>query len=234
MGNGPSLKNTNLELLIGEESWASGRIDLLFANTEWRPTRGWWGEWPKGAKDVASIRANLEEDYPYWMRSDAAAYLLEKFIPMDFPDRPLSYWKLQLPFEFPRHPHLYDWCGNRHAGMIQDSDQANMPESWHPPKLCRFGSTTHIMLQQAVFEGYKKVYLIGTDLGFTEGESNHFAPDYQLRPMDAQRADQFNRTHVRAHKIAKFSARFLGATIFNATIGGELEVYPRVDFDSLF
>ena len=233
VGNGPSLNNTNLDLLIGEESWSSGRIDLLFPHTDWRPTRGFWGEWPKGEQDVESIRANLEEDYPYWMRSDAAAYLLEGFVPMDFPSKSLGYWKLKLPLDFPRHPHLYGWCGNQHAGMIQNSEQRNIPVSWHLPYLCRFGSTTHIMLQQAVVEGYKEIYLIGTDLGFTEGESNHFAPDYQLRPMDARRADQFNRTHVLAHTIARWSASSAGATIVNATVGGDLEVYPRVEYASL-
>jgi hypothetical protein len=171
------------------------------------------------------------------MRRDAAEYLLNTWVPMDFPDKPPNYWKFQFPIVYPEHVHLYDWCGNRHSGMIQDRDVDIIPETWHLDEgLCRFGSTFHIMLQQAVIEGkYEEIYCIGLDLNYVEGQTdNYFDPVYQIKHWGAKLADRTNRTHVLAHEIAREGAKAKGITIYNATRGGALDVYPRVNFDSLF
>ena len=222
-------------MLTFEESWASGRIDLMYPKTHWRPTRAYWGEWAKDRRDLDSILVHLGEDYEYWMRRDAAEYLLNTFIPMDFPDKRLSYWKFQFPIDIPERVHFYDWCGSRHAGMIQDRNADIVPSSWHlEDGLCRFGSTFHIMLQQAVIEGYKEIYCIGLDLGYSHERVNYFDPDYQIKEWSEKLADHTTRTHVLAHEIARHSTALQGVTIYNATRGGNLEVYPRVKFDSLF
>ena len=234
VGNGPSLRDTKLSRLVSEESWASGRIDLIYPDTNWRPTRAFWGEWPKGQKDYDSILTHFGEGYPYWMREDAAMSLAVKYVPMDLPAVPLSNWRFQLPVDFPEQVRFYDWCGSLHAGMFQDRIEDNVPTTWHFPLLCRFGSTMHIMLQQAVKEGRKEIYLIVNDLEFTAGHDNYFDDDYQLREWNERKADLTNRTHVYAHGLARKFATAAGVAIYNATIGGSLEVYPRVDYDSLF
>ncbi len=226
----------DLDLLTFEECWASGRIDLMYHRTGWRPTRAFWGEWCKVERDLDSIRVHLAEDYEYWMRRDAAEYLLNTWVPMDFPDRPHSYWKFQFPVDIPERVQLYDWCSD-HAGMLQDRDADIVPDRWHLPKLCRFGSTFHIMLQTAVLEGYTHIYCLGLDLNYSEGQEeadNYFDPGYQIKYWSDTLADQTNRTHVLAHQIAQKSASWRGATIYNATRGGALEVYPRVNLDDLF
>ena len=226
----------DLDKLIFEESWASGRIDLMYPDTGWRPTRGFWGEWPKGPKDIQSIRRHLIEGYPYWMRRDAAESLNAKHTPENFPALPLSHWRFTMyPTPIPERVHLYEWCGSRHAGMIQDRNVDIIPNRWHLPEMCRFGSTFHIMLQQAVLEGYKEIICLGLDLNYKPGiNDNYFTDEYQLKHWSAVLADQTNRTHVLAHEIAQKSAGYQGTTIYNATRGGALEVYPRIDFDSLF
>ena len=207
----------------------------MYPRTTWRPTRAFWGEWAKGRRDYDSILAHLAQDYEYWMRRDAAEHLLNKFVPMDFPARPLSYWKFELPIEYPERIHFYDWCGNRHAGMIQDRNADIIPSAWHlDDGLCRFGSTFHIMLQQAVIEGYKEIYCIGLDLNYSSEVVNYFDHGYQLKEWSPELADRTNRTHVLAHEIARDEAKSRGVTIYNATRGGSLEVYPRRKFDSLF
>ncbi len=235
IGNGPSLTPEDLDKLTFEESWASGRIDLMYPRTGWRPTRAFWGEWVKCREDYDSLHTHLAQDYEYWIRRDAAEYLLNSWVPLDFPDRPASYWKFQFPVTYPEHVHFYDWCGSKHAGMIQDRNADIIPETWHLPELCRFGSTFHIMLQVAVLEGYKEIICIGLDLNYNEGRTgNYFDDDYQIKHWGAELADRTNRTHILAHEIALKGARYRGATILNATRGGALEVYSRVDFDSLF
>jgi hypothetical protein len=39
---------------------------------------------------------------------------------------------------------------------------------------------------------------------------------------------------IEHHKWARAATEPLGITIANATVGGQLEVYPRADFNSLF
>ena len=238
MGNGPSLTPEDLNQLVWEETWASGRIDLMYPRTHWRPTRAYWGEWVKCRKDYDSLHTHLAQDYEYWMRRDAAEYLLNTWAPMDFPDKPPNYWKFQFPVDIPERVHLYDWCGSRHAGMLQDRDADIVPESWHlEDGLCRFGSTFHIMLQQAVIEGYREIYCIGLDLNYSSGQEdagNYFDNSYQLKHWGEKLADQTNRTHFLAHEIARDEANARGVKIYNATRGGALDVYPRKKFDSLF
>ena len=235
IGNGPSLTPADLDMLKGEESWASGRIDLIYPKTDWRPTRGFWGEWCKGPKDLASIKTNLAEGFPYWMRLTAAEHLLEKFVPMDFPAEPASFWKFELPIPMHHRVSFYDWCGSEHAGMFQDRNADIVPTEWHLPGICRFGSTFHVMLQVAIREGYKEIICLGLDLEYNEGQTgNYFDDGYQIKNWGAKLADQTNRTHVYAHQLALQGALNAGAIILNATRGGALDVYPRVDFDSLF
>lgn len=209
----------------------------MYPKTDWRPTRGFWGEWCRKREDYESIIVHLAEDYEYWMRRDAAEYLLNTWVPMDFPDKPLSYWKFQtFPVDIPERVHLYEWCGNRHAGQINSRGDAEIPTAWHlDDGFCRFGSTFHIMLQQAVIEAkFDEIYCIGLDLGYSHEKVNYFDPGYQLKEWSEELAGRTTRTHILAHEIARVEAASRGITIYNATRGGALEVYPRVDFDSLF
>ena len=110
--------------------------------------------------------------------------------------------------------------------------ELDCPHSWHLPKLCSYGSSVNIAIQIAVNQGYKPIYLIGCDLGYKDNEPSHFSVDYEkgiegdLRPARLANLDTLN-----AHIIASRSSP---VTIYNATIGGELEVYERVDYERLF
>ena len=46
--------------------------------------------------------------------------------------------------------------------------------------------------------------------------------------------DVYRELFFNAYKIAKKYAETHGIKIYNATRGGEMEVFERVDFDSLF
>jgi len=117
-----------------------------------------------------------------------------------------------------------------------------------------YGSVSFLNLQLAFHMGFQEVYLIGMDhtykddkafkrvvskFGTSAGErivesddQNHFHPDYfgkgyrwhdpKIEPM------------ILSHEYAKESYEADGRNIFNATFGGKLEVYERVDYNSLF
>ena len=109
------------------------------------------------------------------------------------------------------------------------------------------GTVTYICLQLALYMGFKEVYLVGMDHNYhrpqhvqsvgdvwtSHGDDpNHFHPDYfgaGYRWHDPQ-VDRMETAYRKARDV--YAAH--DATVFNATRGGHLEVFARVDYASLF
>lgn len=87
---------------------------------------------------------------------------------------------------------------------------------------------TYSLIQLAVFFGFSEIYLLGADCGYS-GEKHHFIEHGVVDPhfSSAQKRQFFS------YSVAKEYADANGIKIFNATRGGALEVFPRVDFDSI-
>ena len=112
-------------------------------------------------------------------------------------------------------------------------------------------TVTFSCLQLAYYFGFEEIYLIGVDcnyeipkdveetkeynvatLDMKSDDINHFHPDYfgkGFRWHDPQ-ADKMREAYKEARKVCEAN----GVTIYNATVGGKLEVFPRVDYYSLF
>lgn len=104
-----------------------------------------------------------------------------------------------------------------------------------------WGYTTayDIGLQIAVYMGFEQIYLIGLDnsiVGNVADERNHFIPDYYTEDEKNKYNKRISEQHkiTRAYEKAEAYSRQHGFRIYNATRGGALEVFERVDFDSLF
>jgi hypothetical protein len=61
-------------------------------------------------------------------------------------------------------------------------------------------------------------------------DPNHFSHNYRKKPKDNRHA---NDEIKKSHKVAKKILDDLGVNVYNATIGGELEIYERVDIESI-
>lgn len=95
-------------------------------------------------------------------------------------------------------------------------------------------------IQFAAYLGASEIYLLGVDFSFTDKHSDpmgHFIPDY----LSKAKGDTFPlATQEKKDKIlkeyesAELYSRKHGFRIYNATRGGNLEVFERVNFDSLF
>ena len=81
------------------------------------------------------------------------------------------------------------------------------------------------MMQLAVLEGATEIYIVGADLYIPDYRKNFLIENYtdDQRPRDT--LDNENMTQV--HRVARRSSP---VPIYNATIGGALEVHPRVNF----
>jgi hypothetical protein len=104
-----------------------------------------------------------------------------------------------------------------------------------------FGSSsvTYVCLQLAVYMGFSEVYLIGSDFSFSTGSADHFTDSY-LSTSKAPGFSSFSSSEpimlalLEAFQKAKKHSDENGIKICNATRGGMLEVFERVDFDTLF
>jgi hypothetical protein len=107
------------------------------------------------------------------------------------------------------------------------------------------GSTvTYVALQVAYHMGFEEVILIGVDHRFSTqgppnatvvagaGDPDHFSPAYfgpgfrwQLPDLEASEA---------AYRLARSAFEADGRQVLDATIGGQLSVFPKIAYDSLF
>jgi hypothetical protein len=107
------------------------------------------------------------------------------------------------------------------------------------------GSTvTFVALELAYFMGFQEVILLGVDHSFsTQGRPNvtvvstgddrdHFSPSYFGKGFRWQLPDL--EASERAYRLAKAAFEKDGRRVVDATLGGKLTVFPKVDYDSLF
>lgn len=108
------------------------------------------------------------------------------------------------------------------------------------PLVYEAGSISYIMLQIAVNMGFKEIYFLGMDNDFPvivkhdgtviiDEKINHHFYEQKLR-LATYNKDMFEAEYAYARDYCKKK----GVSIYNATRGGKLEVFERVDFDSLF
>lgn len=92
------------------------------------------------------------------------------------------------------------------------------------------GTVTYVCLQLAIYMGFSEIYLLGVDCNYIRGsKNNHFIAE--------ERED--NKNHgvegmIKAYEYAKKYADAHNIKIYNATRGGMLEVFERIDFDVIF
>jgi hypothetical protein len=180
IGNGESLKETNLSLLKNETCIASNRIWKIFDETDWRPAYYIRAEIPTYNERHVSEDLEVIAKYP-----DIHVYLQAGF-------RTRS-----RKYNLKNVEYLMTCNGEEH--------------DWHLPQLCGFGTSLHLGIQLAVEMKPDAIYLVGCDLG-----NKHFYSKETFNSAELAR---------KAHEIA---SRCSPVTIFNATVGGELDIYRRV------
>lgn len=217
IGNGPSLLIKDLDRLKNEITFASNKIYLAFDQTDWRPTY-------YAAEDQFILGNNFEDI------SNLKGFL--RFFPRRYGN--------EAPF-------IKDGIYFRRR-VSKTFDPGEPGFGLSPIIYFYWGHTiTYILIQFANYMGIKEIYLLGIDFDykvpkeFEKGDDpyivgdnllNHFHPNYlqtgvKVRPPNLH-------LHALSYKCAKRKFIELGGKIYNATRGGKLEIFPRVDFDTLF
>jgi len=209
IGNGPSLKKTDLSLLKNEESFGANRLYLLFDEMDFRPTY------------YCSVNKLVQQQFG----DDMEKLDMVKF---------------------------FNWnCRN----YFSDNDKLLFIKSKLALKDIGFqsdvtkqigtgGTVTIASLHLAYYMGFTKVILIGCDHSFAEkgtpnktisnnrDDVNHFHPDYFPKGALWQLPD-FVKNEFAYQKV-KTAFEADGREVVDATIGGKLQVFRKVDYASLF
>lgn len=97
-------------------------------------------------------------------------------------------------------------------------------------KVYAYGTVTYVAIQLAMYMGFSKIILLGVDCNYVKGStSNYFFQEH------SEDHSCHNENHmITAYKVAKEYAETKGVKILNATRGGMLEVFERINFDDIF
>lgn len=207
VGCGPSLRMEDLDVLSKNNiiTFSMNRIYYAFEKTSWRPDYYVISDYRFFEEDTDVIE-NIPVDTKFY--GDATPEYWS--MPHDE-----SIYKFHIHWEY-KYTDTYKISGDCSQSVY-------------------FGPTVaYIILQFAFYMGFKNIYLLGIDNGSSkkDGSVEHFCNNYteRTRQMYSTYYDEANF----CYKAAKDYAEAHGINIFNATRGGQLEVFPRVNFDTLF
>jgi hypothetical protein len=130
------------------------------------------------------------------------------------------------------------------AGLFSDYDPVAIPDISR--RIPAVQSVAIMCLMVAMYMGFREIYLIGTDHdSFRTGEYTYFFEPTVLKGKDPSTDadgklvggwyDELSALAVLwgQYRIIKTMAEHHGIQIFNATSGGELDVFPRVRLESV-
>jgi hypothetical protein len=211
IGNGPSLRDTDLSLLRDDFTFGLNRIYLMF------PALGFQ------TSCLVSVNDLVVEQCAHEMQSLTIprffSWRSRRFVPRKLPVSEVPTF-LYTTYESP--------------GFARDARR----------RVWEGATVTYVALQLAFHMGFQQVVLIGVDHHFaTRGEANqtvvsegddpnHFSPGYFGRGFRWQLPDL--ETSEIAYGMAQEAFQKAGREVIDATIGGQLHVFPKVDYRSLF
>ena len=207
IGNGPSLKNTDMRKLRGEYTFGMNRIYLMF------PELGFETSFFVSINDLV-----IEQ-----CAADIQKLSIPKFIA----------W------------HAHPW-------LQPDENMFFLHTSYTGPKfatditkrLWEGATVTYVALQVAYYLGFSEVILIGVDHSFatkgkpnttvvSEGDDpNHFNPAYFGKGFRWQLPD-LDTSEV-GYAMARQAFEADSRRVLDATVGGKLTIFPKVDYNTLF
>ena len=206
LGNGPSLLKAPFKILEKEYTFAMNRIALMYSHHQWRPSF------------FLCTTTNV-------MRSEWNADIL-KSVELGIP---CFVWDKLKPY-LPQLDNIH-YLKCYHGEEVR----SEAPDEWWSEDIItgvsKFGTSMLPVLQISIYMGFKEIYLLGCDMGFkgtAEGghDPNHFDSSYGTPGFAPE---VLNMNMKAAHKLAARAAQRKGVKILNATVGGELEIYPRID-----
>lgn len=213
IGTGPSLRPSDLDKLKqhNEICFGSNRIYEIFDKTDWRPTYYANQDFQLIEKTFESIKKIKCE---------------RKFLPIDVKkyfegENDISYFILKHKDYYPKDAEfsfdLTDFVGQGFT-------------------------VTYGLIQIAKYMGFNEIYLLGIDHNYSVSLNEKGVPVYN-DTKDYFEGSKTTNQGINLPRVVESTVAYMTAEkvsrknnfrVFNATRGGKLEAFERVDFDSLF
>ena len=210
IGTGPSLTIADLEALKDEITFAPNRIYELLDKTSWRPTY------------YICQDHNLIQTFGNRIKGVEAN---TSFLPVDYKN-------------------LFVGEKYRFFALKEKNFYPNDAEfSYDPSKFLAQGYTvTYGAIQLAIYMGFTDIYLIGVDHNY------NIIRDAKGRPIRKDDTENYSKGMTNyinmnslprieettiAYETAERISRKVGVRIYNATRGGKLEAFDRVNLDEI-
>ena len=226
VGNGPSLNMDDLKKLYITNSISMGvnNIFLAFEETEWRPTYYVVSDYLQihlCADEILSVpaKAKFISKMPY----DNQTYInKENISKID-----------SLLYKSINHE-VYRYNLRSSIGIGDDFSD-----------ICYLGGTViNVCIQMAFYMGFKEIFLLGVDCDYSAASKKcvpYFTDKYNdklnmagiLTPQDTIFPIGCEESLIE-YQLEREYADMNGIKIFNATRGGKLDAFERVNFDNLF
>lgn len=215
IGNGPSLTGKDLNLIKDEISFACNRIYNIFGQTLWRPD--------------------------FWMCVDAEC-LADEFENIQKLQGPIKFVRSmgkKYPFKEEDKIHKIIIC----EFVIDHSKYVKRSLSTKCDKYFSMNYTvTCTEIEFAIYMGFKEIYLLGVDHNYpiSIDKSGKRTVDNSIKSHFADGGSKDASLHyiytdaaTQCYQVYQDYARQHGIHIYNATRGGKLEVFERVNLDNI-
>ncbi len=212
IGNGPSLRETDVSRLKGEFTFGMNRIYLAFED---------WG---------------FETSFLVSVNDLVIEQCVDDFLALEIP-RFFS-WRSRIYFPVAKYKleNIPTFLHTTYTGPKFSPDVSG--------RVWEGATVTNVCLQLAFHMGFHQAILIGVDHSFAaKGKPNttvvsdgddesHFDPHYFGKGFRWQLPDL--NTSEQGYWMAKHAYETAGRSVLDATVGGHLQVFPKVPYESLF
>ena len=211
--NGPSLRSADLDkiALNGDISIASNKIDKIFVQTKWRPT----------------LYTITDEIYQFSLLSTIN--------------------RIPAKYKFLRKTSYIKTIKARGNCIFLDTDgdvkylESPLLVSDISGKVPSIATVTYVMFEILLHLGISEIYIIGCDNSYamevtkdgkriSNNTQSYFAGSDNKDMQIAAQTWQMNIAYDYMRKYADLNC----IKVFNATRGGHLEAFEKIDFDTLF
>jgi hypothetical protein len=236
LGNGPSINNTNLDLLKDEIVFSCNASFLLFDRISWRPTYYTCVDTrvlPDRAHEIENMldtNPDMTAFFPTWIETHGT----EK--------SRTAVRTIIKPAE------------NRYYFTERRSHMRSLPSSMFSldaqNHLVQPHTVAITMMQLAAYMGFSEIYLVGCDTSYSvsntvqrdsagdndvalvstrDDDANHFDPSYfgTGRKWHVPNVEAM----IEHYRHAKAALKAVDVHVFNATVGGALEVFDRISLE---
>lgn len=212
IGTGPSLTFTDLEKLKNEKTFGVNSLCKAFEKIGWCTTYFGFLDKEVFLKYGDALKVLDSKHIFYNIR------VLNELTKRKFP-----LWNLSVPFNVYYGKHIFKY------GI-----DIKTKFSGRPDKIVYDGYTVlYAMLQIAIYMGFTKIYLLGADCNYKLEKKHFIGTENDKNEVDSKLKYLGGNAMIESYKVAKVYADKHGIEIYNATRGGMLEVFERVNLDDV-